>query len=421
MNTIKLLFAVAILAMLAALLLPSLVARGRQHRVGRYRVRAFNGLERLALPFVQAMDRISFWGHRMIGSNRIALANSTKPFALENARYGQSLVRAAQQTRLSFALSNDWGAMQGGQICLPNDSLLRQSDQIEELTMFAASYDSMVGNGLARLRDFLAPPRPSSERLFRLTSYNENEPWETVDYNRVKIGMLADPAEVRQRTASKSDLQAPRRGLSVILDRDELKSKPEWQQTHSKWLIDLLNRASVLEAVDIYTAAAIADAVTWDNASNPDLDLRTRILTLANTTGFYPQNVAYGDAAHLARQNAYEGELTAGSLARAALYTEQQIATGLGVPNVLINAERYQNGATKSEIIGKNVLVFTAIKDAGPMDPSNIVRHVVGQYGNGDYAVFVTDLGPLKVCLTVINYEYIHTQHTTGIMKLAIN
>ena len=343
-------------------------------------------------------------------------------FALANARYATAITMAAAQMKAPFALSNDWGAMQSGMVCLMNDSLLRQSESIEELMAFSASYDSMVGNGLARLRDFLAPPRPSSSRLFRLTTYNENEPWETVDYNRVKRGILADFAEVRQRTASKSDLQAPNRGLTVILDRDELKDKPEWQQTHTKWLIDLLNRASVLEAVDIYTAAAIADQTVWDAASNPDLELRTRVLTLADTTGFYPQNVAYGDKAHLARQNAYEGELTAGSLARAGLYTEEQIATGLGIPNVLINAERYQNGATKSEIIGKNVLIFTAIKDAGPMDPSNLVRHVVGgPYGNGDYAVYVTDLGVMKIALTVANYEYLHTQHTTGIMKLAIN
>ena len=338
------------------------------------------------------------------------------PLALHNSRAATAFARCG------VALSNDWSGMAPGTVCLPNDSLLRQSENIEELMVFAASYDSMVGNGLARLRDFLAPPRPSNSRIFRLTTYNENEPWETVDYNKVKRGILADAAEVRQRTATKADLQAPGRALSVILDRDELKDKPEWQQTHTKWLIDLLNRASVLEAMAVYTAAATADAATWDNASNPDLDIRTRLLTLANTTGFYPQNVAYGDMAHLKRQTAYEGELTAGSLARASVFTEEQLASALGVPNVLINAERYQNGAVKQEIIGQNVLIFTGIKDAGPHDPSNLVRHVVGgPYGNGDYAVFVTDLGVFKVAVTVANYEYLHTQHTTGIMLLAIN
>jgi len=349
--------------------------------------------------------------------------NNKQHFALANERYAAAISTAAMAMQTPLALSNDWGSLPSGTICLPNDSLLRTTEVIEELTTFAASYDSMVGNGLARLRDFLAPPRPSTSRIFRLTTFDEKEPWEKVDYNRVKRGILAEFMEVRQRIASKSDLQAPNRGLSVILDRDELKDKPEWQQVHTKWLIDLLNRASTLEAVDIYTAAAIADNATWDAASQPDLDIRTRILTLADTTGFYPQNVAYGDRAHLKRQTAYEAQLTAGSLARAAQFSEQEIATALGISNVLINAERYQNTATaKQEIIGQNVLIFTAIKDAGPHDPSNLVRHVVaGAYGGGDYAVYVTELGVKKIALTVENYEYIHTQHTTGIMKLAIN
>jgi len=310
-----------------------------------------------------------------------------------------------------------------GTIGLPNDSLLRQTTPIEELTAFAASYDSMVGNGLARLRDFIAPARPSTSRIVRLTTYNENEPWETVNYDRVKRGMLADFHEVRQRTATKSDLQLPNRGLSVVLDRDELKSKPEWQQTHTKWLLDLLNRASVLEAVALYTASATSTTFTWDNAANPDLDVRTQILALADVTGFYPQNVAYGDAAHLKRQNAYEGQLTAGSLARAAQFSEEQLATALGVSRVLINAERYQSSASaKSEILGSKVLLFTAIPDGGPMDPSNIVRHVsTGGNGAGEYAVYVTDLGVKKIVLTVENYEYLHAQHTSGILLATVN
>jgi lambda repressor-like predicted transcriptional regulator len=344
-----------------------------------------------------------------------------KPSAPAVALHNSAIARALGSQ--GVVLANDMNDLQTGQIVLANDSILRTAVPIEELTLFAASYDSMVGNGLVRLRDFLAPPRPTPSRIFRLTTYNENEPWETVDYNKVKRGMLADFSEVRQRTASKSDLQGFNRGLSVILDRDELKDKPEWQQMHTKWLIDLLNRASILETMAIYQAAAINAGTTWDSAANPDLDVRTRILTLANTTGFYPQNVAYGDQAHLKRQNSYESALTAGSLARAGLFTEQELATALGVSQVLINAERYQNtNTTKQEIIGQNVLIFTGLKDAGPMDPSNIVRHVFnGNLGGGEYAVYITDLGVKKVALTVENYELIHTQHTTGIQLLAVS
>jgi len=322
-----------------------------------------------------------------------------------------------------IVLANDMNNLSSGDVVLANDSILRTAEPITDLTLFAASYDSMVGNGLVKLRDFIAPPRPTGSRIFRLTTYNENEPWETVDYNKVKRGILAEFPEVRQRTATKADLQGFNRGLSVILDRDELKSKPEWQQMHTKWLIDLLNRATILEAIAIYQASAINAVTTWDSASNPDLDLRSRIITLANTTGFYPTNVAYGDAAHLKRANAYESELNAGALARAGAYSEADLASALGVSNVLVNAERYQStAAAKQEIIGQNVLLFTGMQDAGPMDPSNIVRHVFnGNYGGGEYAVYLTDLGVKKIALTVENYELIHAQHTTGIQYLAIN
>ena len=323
-----------------------------------------------------------------------------------------------------MVLSNDVSNLATGTVCLANDSLLRSVEQIEELNLFAASYDSMTGNGLARLRDFLTPPRPSNSRIVRLTTYNENEPWETVDYNKVKRGIMADFAEVRQRTVSKSDFQINNRGLSVILDRDELKDKPEWQQIHAKWLIDLLNRATVMEALSIYTSAATTASLTWSTGSpNPDIQIKNYILQAANTTGFYPQNVAYGDQAFLLRATAYESELTAGSMARAGVYTEEQLATALGVTSALINMERYQNTSTaKQELIGSNVLLFTGIKDESPMDASNIVRHVTnGASGGGEYAVYLTDLGVKKIMLTVENYEYLHTQHTTGIYKIAIS
>ena len=100
------------------------------------------------------------------------------------------------------------------------------------------------------------------------------------------------------------------------------------------------------------SAAAINSGKTWDSAANPDLDIRNIILNTANTTGFYAQNVAYGDAAFLKRATSYESQLTAGSLARASVYNEEQLATALGVSSTLINMERYQNTATaKQEIV----------------------------------------------------------------------
>ena len=113
----------------------------------------------------------------------------------------------------------------------------------------------------------------------------------------------------------------------------------------------------------------------------------------------------------------------AGSIARAGALTEQEIATKIGVSKCLINAERYVTAgttSTKQEIIGSNVLLLTSV-DESPMDASNVVRHVAnGANGGGEYAVYITELGVKRIVLTVENYEYIHTQHTTGLMQLAV-
>jgi hypothetical protein len=314
-------------------------------------------------------------------------------------------------------------APEHGTICLANDSLLRQADQIEELTAFAIGYDSERGSKLTKLRDFICSPRPSNKRIVRLTTYDESEPWQTFNYNRVKRAIGADFAEVPQRVASKADLQLPNRGLSVVLDRDQLDENPNWQELHTKWLLDLLMLGTVLEGVALLQASATTYPTTWDAGSNPDLEVMQDIINVANTTGFYPHNIAYGDQAALKRRSSYESQLTAGALARAGTFTEEQIATAIGVDKCLVNAERYQTatGTTKQEIIGSNVLIFTSLPQS-IVDASNLVRHVAsGAAGGGDYAVYVTPMGVKKIILTVENYEYLHVQHTTGIEQIQVN
>lgn len=330
---------------------------------------------------------------------------------------------AAAYQHVGVALTNDIGSVPTGRVCLANEALIVQSSYIEELTTFGIGYGSMQPNGLQRLRDFLAPPRPSTSRSIRVVQYDENEPWATADYSKVKRTILGDFPEVRQRTATKVDRLILNRGLSVKLDLDELKDKPMWQQTHTKWLIDLLMRASVLEAVALYQASATVINTTWDGASNPDLEIKNELLALANITGFHPTRGVFGDTATVKRQAAYENQLTAGSLAHSMMMSEQQIATATGLAEVITDAERYQSSSTaKTEIIGSNVFLFTAVPGESPEDPSNIVRHVANaSYGGGEYAVYLTPHGVKSTILTVENYELLVAQHTTGIAQLVIN
>ena len=310
-----------------------------------------------------------------------------------------------------------------GRVCLANDSLLRQSEYIEELTTFAISYDGMVGNRLRQLRDVLAPPRPSNSRIIRLTIYDKNEPWQTVDYTSVKRGVLADFMRVRQRVAAKVDLQVPNRGLTVLLD-----GRIEGQAR--------------MAASPHQVAAGLDDArdgfgsrfAAGNQRHRVQHDLGCRQQPGPGTEaghpqpgqhdGFLPAGGGVWQPATLKRQNAYESQLTAGALARAGQFTKEQVATAIGVERCIINAERYQQstGTLKQEIIGSNVLLFTSIEADGPMDSSNLVRHVSNAaYGGGDYAVYVTDIGVKLIALTVENYEYLHVQHTSGIQQIAVN
>ena len=209
--------------------------------------------------------------------------------------------RARAYRSLGIGLSNAL-PQNHGQVCLANDTLIGQSSYIEELTTYGIGYGSMTGNKLKTLRDFIAPARLTHSRVIRLTQYDETEPWATVDYNKVKRSPLADFAEVRQRTATKVDRTIPNRGLTVRLDRDQIKDRPMWQQIHTQWLIDLLMRATVLEALDTLNASAIADSAIWDAGSDPDIDIKSRLLAQADITGFYPPRALYGDQATLKRQ-----------------------------------------------------------------------------------------------------------------------
>lgn len=341
---------------------------------------------------------------------------------MKNPPIALSNVGAAAYNALGIALSNDLANARPGQVCLANEALVVQSTYIEELTTFGIGYGSMVGNRLKVLRDFIAPPRPSNSRSIRIIQYDETEPWFTVDTTRIKRSILADFVDVRQRSATKVDRLVLNRGLSVKLDLDELKERPMWQQIHTQWLIDLLMRATVLEAIALYQTSAVNIPVTWDAASNPDLDVKNELIALANTTGFHPTRGVFGDTAAVKRQTAYETQLTAGSLAHAQMMTDEEIAIATGLDEVLTNVDRYQSAsAAKTEIVGSNVYLFTAFEGEAPEDPSNIVRHVANaSYGGGEYAVYVTPHGVKNVILTVENYELLAAQHTTGIAQLAI-
>ena len=64
-----------------------------------------------------------------------------------NRLFYQAAIMGALASQ-GMVLANDISSAPHGAMMLANDSILRTAVPVEELTAFAASYDSMVGNGL---------------------------------------------------------------------------------------------------------------------------------------------------------------------------------------------------------------------------------------------------------------------------------
>lgn len=101
MKITTILFVIALVAIVAALIIPSLLA-SRRHviRLNRHaRVRPFTLIERFALPCVQAMSAFKTRAHDLLfgGGNRIALANAilTHPACGDTALADEAIGRFA--------------------------------------------------------------------------------------------------------------------------------------------------------------------------------------------------------------------------------------------------------------------------------------------------------------------------------------
>lgn len=321
---------------------------------------------------------------------------------------------------LGIVPHNNPGQLGHGQVCLANDSLFSQATFSQEVTTFGIGYTDPNRNKLMELLGFMAPSR-NGPRNAIVTVYDEDEPFEAVDPAKVKRAMLADFPEVKQRTSTKTTRALANRGLTLVLDNDQLKEKLNWETMHAAWLMDLLARASIIEAVALFRAMSPSSAVIWDALANPDLDVKsTNISVLAPTSGFKANRALMGEEVTLLRQLAYEARNDPGGVAGALAQTDEQIATRMGLDRVRSNAERYNNGGSKDTFLGNSLFLFTAQDRESPEDSSNIVRHVSNtDFGGGNYATFI-ERKLKKTFITVENYELLAVQHTSGAAELTV-
>ncbi len=305
-----------------------------------------------------------------------------------------------------------------GQIALANETRINQAFFSQPLTTYAAGWRD-PSNIEAELEFFA--PRVSVPRRFEYASAVNAEEFysETTDDLRAIGG---DFKRVEYK-ATKVTAKTENRGLTIRVDLDEIQGMAGWEEAAVQKLLRRLRRNSLRRAVVLLAAAAVNTAKTWDTTAgkDPDQDVLVELITAQNVSGIYPSRVGYGDTGWSKRVLAHRAQATSGGFASASM-TPEQVASWLGVDQVLRSKSRYQSSSSaKSEIVANLVLMFMAMSGADTEDPSNIKRFVTPSEGGGDVQVYSQQVGPKLYDVTVSYYELNKITYTGGIRKFTVS
>lgn len=341
------------------------------------------------------------------------MKRTTQLNALDRFNAVKTAINAVESQPFAFAGVGESGVME------LNASLLTQSSFQEALTAFAMGWRD-DGGQLQRELDFFAPGVQTARRFEYAEAVNIEQFYsETTDDLR---GIGADFKKV-EYNSTKTTGKTDNRGLMVVVDLDEVKDTPGWEQQKVAMLMSRIKRNQLRRAIALLAAAATNTAKTWDTTAgkDPDMDVISDLVTAATAIGVKANRVGYGDTAWSKRALSHRAQSTAGGFASASL-TEDALAGILGVDQVLRSTSRYASSATaKSEILSNLVLMFVAMQSADPMDSSNIKCFWTPTDQGNRYAVHSIPHGIKQHIIAVEHYELLKITSTLGIRKFTVS
>jgi len=311
------------------------------------------------------------------------------------------------------------GAPAVGRVSLANESAFASSFFNQPLTDYAVGYKTEAGKVEAIL-DFLAPKIQTSRRFqYRVAN------------NAASFSAVADGEDVRaiggefKTVEARGDIvdsHTVSKGLTTVVDRDELEENPNLLEQKVAWLKLLLLRGDTIRAFSIVNAGATNAAKTWSAAAGtPDMDLLEALDAGGDSMGFNPNRILFGSTAWQKRLLCLGEKNTASGKAGYAM-TPSDLADFLAIDDILISRERYQTGSSKSRITTSNVvLLFSAFQNASNEDASNAKLFWSPTMGGGEYAVFKDESSAENIKLTVMHKSQIVLANTLGIRKLTIS
>ncbi len=304
-----------------------------------------------------------------------------------------------------------------GEVAFANESRFTESYFSEPLTIYAVGWRDP--NNIQATLDFVAPPVQVPRRFEYAEATNKEEFLTETDDLR-SIGAEFKRVEY---TGKKTNAKTDNRGLTMVVDLDEVADKANWRQEYTAKLLRRSLRNDLKTAITLLSAAATNNNKTWDVTAgkDPDMDVITDLVTAATASGVKPNRILYGDTAWAKRMLACRAQESAGGYASASM-NESQLAGLLGVERVMVSRERYQSTASaKAEIVNNLVLEFLANDGADTEDPSNIKLFWSPVEGGGRVRVYEQQISAKLYQITVERYVKIAITSTLGIRKLTIS
>lgn len=299
-----------------------------------------------------------------------------------------------------------------GTIVASNDSRFTAGNASVELTQFS---QGLVDTANLEAELNVVAPAVMTGRRFTWRKHDDAADFQTESDDVRAIG--ASFKQVKS-TGTEEDARTLNKGLTVILDNDEMIAGDE-----ERWAGRLTRRLFRNELVRAYAGiigSVAASALVWNGKSNPDGDAATQLLEGGTERGLASNVVVYGGAAWLYRFLAYSGAERTNGGAKATL-TPEQLAMLLQVDTVLVSKAYKQSSSTaKAAVLGGYMLSFQAQQNASTDDPSNIKRFVSPVEGGGKLRVYV-ERKDKTTAVTVEHYSKIVITSTKGIRVATIS
>lgn len=300
---------------------------------------------------------------------------------------------------------------------LANEARFVEAHFSEPLTTYAVGWRD--AQNIEATLDFFAPRVQTPRRFEFGKAVNAEEFLSETD----DVRAIGGDFKRVEFTSEKENAKTLNKGLTIVVDHDNVADMPNWREIYTGRLIRRIYRNELRRAVTLLAAAATITPKTWDTTAgkDPDQDCATEVIAFQDAAGVNPTRIGYGTVAWNKRRLSHRAQNTAGGFASAAM-TVAEVAESLGLQSGHVSKERYQSGAaTKSKVVGDIVLVFHAEDGQTPEDASNIKRFWSPTESGGPVRVYEQQLSAKLTALTVEHYSNIIVTSTLGIRKLTIS